>query len=187
MLDFTAIDFETANQSRDSACAVALVRVCQGAVVDRFSALIQPPPGEFMFTYVHGITRKDVRKAKTFAELWPQIQRFCDPAPLLVAHNATFDRAVLMACCAYYGIEPINYPFVCTVRAARSAWPALPRHSLDIVSQFLNIRLNHHEASSDAEACAHILIRATAAGFSPDQPANRSASRSRRQVAPQAI
>ena len=168
-MDFTAIDFETANQALHSACAVALVRVKNGQVVERFSALIKPPPGEFMFTYIHGISHHTVREAKTFQQLWPQIQKFCDAAPLLAAHNAGFDRGVLMSCCGYYGIEPAPYTFACTVKLSRSVWPHLPRHTLDTVCRYLKIPLNHHQAESDAEACAKILLHAVKAGVAVDQ------------------
>ena len=41
-MDFIAIDFETANHRRHSACAVGIVTVRDGKVVDRFSTLIRP-------------------------------------------------------------------------------------------------------------------------------------------------
>ena len=44
-ISFTAIDFETANSHRGSACAVGLVKVRDGHIVDTASWLIKPPPG----------------------------------------------------------------------------------------------------------------------------------------------
>ena len=41
-LDFTAIDFETANERRDSACAVGVVRVRGGQIVDSYYTLLRP-------------------------------------------------------------------------------------------------------------------------------------------------
>ena len=41
-LDFTAIDFETANNSAASACSVGLVKVRDGEVVDRFAPTVKP-------------------------------------------------------------------------------------------------------------------------------------------------
>jgi DNA polymerase-3 subunit epsilon len=48
-LDFTAIDFETANSSSASACSVGLVKVQDGRVVDREYWLIKPPLGHDEF------------------------------------------------------------------------------------------------------------------------------------------
>ena len=164
-MEFTAIDFETANYDRASACSVALIRVKDGKISERFCSLIQPPPGDFVFTYIHGITHRHVRNAKTFDCIWPSVSSFCDATPLLVAHNATFDKSVLLSCCGHYGIEPPKFPFICTLKIARMVWPKLPRHTLDSVCEHLKIPLKHHEAASDAEASAQVLLRAVDAGF----------------------
>ena len=42
-LDFTAIDFETAEHARTSICQVELVRVEGGVPVHELSLLVQPP------------------------------------------------------------------------------------------------------------------------------------------------
>jgi DNA polymerase III epsilon subunit-like protein len=42
-LDFTAIDFETANSYRGSPCSVGLVKVRDGQIVDESFTLIHPP------------------------------------------------------------------------------------------------------------------------------------------------
>ena len=55
MTTFVAIDFETANHRGDSACALGLVRVEDGAVTAAESLLIRPPDRNFSFTWVHGI------------------------------------------------------------------------------------------------------------------------------------
>ena len=44
MQDFAAIDFETANNYRSSVCAVGVVIVCGGRIVDKFYSLIKPEP-----------------------------------------------------------------------------------------------------------------------------------------------
>lgn len=41
-MEFTAIDFETANASRDSACAIGLVTVKDGRIIDEYYKLIKP-------------------------------------------------------------------------------------------------------------------------------------------------
>ena len=52
---FVAIDFETADNGRDSACAVALVRVEGEQIVARAYTLLRPPRRYIRFTYLHGI------------------------------------------------------------------------------------------------------------------------------------
>jgi len=156
---FLAIDFETADYGRDSACAVGLVRVEHGAVTARATHLIRPPRRYFRFTYIHGITWEDVRSQPTFGELWPAIRPMFNGADVLVAHNASFDKGVLHACCAAAGVEPPGIPFQCTVRLARRVWSIYPT-GLAEVCRRLSIPLQHHEVSSDVEACATIMMRA---------------------------
>ena len=162
---FVAIDFETADYYPDSACAVAVVRVERGRIARRLERLIRPPRRRFRFTHIHGITWPMVAECPTFGEVWPDVAELIDGASFLAAHNASFDRRVLEACCAARGIAPPEIPFQCTVRLARRTW-GLRRASLPIVCDFLGIPLDHHRAASDAEACARIVL--AAASRKPD-------------------
>ena len=96
--NFAAIDFETANYDRDSACAVGITIVQAGRVTDRICRLIRPPGREFRFTHIHGLTWEDVRAAPTFAEVWTDLAPALVKLEFLAAHNAAFDRSVLAAC-----------------------------------------------------------------------------------------
>lgn len=156
---FVAIDFETADFGRDSACAVALVRVEGNEIVARTHALIRPPRARFQFTYIHGITWEQVKHQPTFGEIWPEMEAFLSGADYFVAHNAMFDRGVLEACCAKAGLTMPPLPFHCTVKLARQVW-RLPSNKLNLVCEHLNIPLQHHDALSDAEACAQIVLEA---------------------------
>lgn len=156
---FVAIDFETADYGPDSACAVGLVRVEDGRIMRREHRLIRPPRRHIAFTYIHGISWKDVKDAPLFADAWPELRPMLDGAEFLAAHNAAFDRNVLNACCYMAGWGSPVHPWVCTVRLARKAWK-LPSAALPSVCRHLGLSLRHHEALSDAEACANILLAA---------------------------
>jgi len=158
-LNFVAIDFETANYRPDSACAIGLVKVVGGEIVNNAVHLIRPPTKEFVFTYVHGLTWKDVAKSQDFGTLWPKLEPFLDGAEFFAAHNASFDKGVLHACCASYGIRAPSLPFRCTVQMSRRTWKIYPTKLSD-VCKTLDIALNHHEALSDAMACAQIVLAA---------------------------
>ncbi len=158
-MKFVALDFETADYGRDSACALGLVRVEGGRIVRREELLLRPPRREFVFTYLHGIAWEDVRDAPPFAAAWPQIQRFLAGADFLAAHSAHFDRGVLEACCARAGLAPPEHPFVCTVRLARKVWRPVSAKLPDVCRR-LGLALDHHRALSDAEACAQIVLAA---------------------------
>lgn len=164
---FTALDFETADYGADSACALALVHVEGVEIVGRDLFMIRPPRSRFAFTHIHGITWAHVRAEPSFAELWHLIGARLRRATFLAAHNASFDRGVLAACCAAAGVAPPELNFHCTVQLARRAWRArgLTRANLPAVCEHLGIALNHHDPASDAEACARIVIAARREGI----------------------
>ena len=157
---FVALDFETANHQPQSACAIGVVRVEDDQVVATESRLIRPPSRFFAFTDIHGITWDKVKSAPRFAEVWQDIQGIFDGALFIAAHNAGFDRGVLRACLEAAELPPPRLPFVCTMHMARRVLGMYPT-GLAVVAQRLKVPLNHHDALSDANACAHIVIAAS--------------------------
>ena len=158
-MNFVAIDFETASYRRDSACAIGLVKVVDGEIAEQAVHLIRPPTRDFVFTHIHGLTWNDVAKSDDFGKLWPRLAPMFDGATFLAAHNASFDKGVLNACCRSYGMESPLLPFRCTVQLSRRAWNIRPTKLSDVCAK-LGIALNHHEALSDALACARIVLAA---------------------------
>jgi DNA polymerase-3 subunit epsilon len=158
---FVAIDFETADSKRDSACAVGLTKVSNGRIVDSLYALIRPPRSRFspFCVRVHGIHWSDVKGAPLFRDFWIEHAGFLEGVDFLAAHNAGFDRSVLGACCASSGLSVPRLPFVCTVDLARNMWNLRPTKLPD-VCRFLGLDLQHHHAASDSEACARIVMAA---------------------------
>ena len=158
----TVLDFETATERRDSACQLGLARVESGRIIEKKSWLIKPPENRFTFTYLHGIDAVMVAQAPTFAEVWPQVAPYV-AEKALAAHNACFDLGVLRATLACYGIKTPSFTYFDSLYVARRIWPQLPNHKLNTLADFLGLELNHHDAASDAEACAGILLAAVRA------------------------
>lgn len=158
-MNFVAIDFETANHAPDSACSIGLVKVRAGEIVETAVRLIRPPTSKFVFSHIHGLTWTDVAGAEDFGTLWPTLAPLLGGAKFLAAHNAPFDKGVLHACCATYGLQAPALPFRCTVQIARRAWKIYPTKLSD-VCRALGLALDHHEALSDALACAQIVLAA---------------------------
>ncbi|MGE3568963.1 MAG: 3'-5' exonuclease [Gammaproteobacteria bacterium] len=176
---FVAIDFETACHARDSACAIGLATCVDGRIVDHAHHLIRPPTREFSFTAIHGLTWRDVAAAPDFAALWPTLAACFEGADFLVAHNAPFDRSVLAACQSRYAITATVPRFECTVRLARRVLGCQPAN-LPAVCTRLGIALRHHDAGSDATACARIALAALDAGWVPGVDAAGTKRRTRR-------
>ena len=95
-MNFVAMDFETANGKRYSACSLALTIVRDSKIADEFYTLINPQTDFFWRNVqIHGIHEEDVQDAPTFPEVWQHIKQFYRPAQLVIAHNNTIDNSVL--------------------------------------------------------------------------------------------
>ena len=122
-LSFCAIDFETANTFRGSPCAVGLVKVVDGQVVDTRRWLMRPPEGYDEFDafniMLHGITPEMVRGEPRFAERLPEILAFADGLPF-VAHNAAFDMGVIRDACDASDSPGPTASYACTLVFSRA-------------------------------------------------------------------
>jgi DNA polymerase-3 subunit epsilon len=162
-LDFTAIDFETANSSNASACSVGLVKVRDGRVVDKVGWLIQPPLGHDEFwewnTRIHGIVASDVVGAASWTEQLPDLVAFAE-GDILVAHNASFDMGVIAGACAATFVETPDFSYACSLQIARKTYH-LDSYRLPVAAMAAGFEdFEHHQALADAEACAAIIVHA---------------------------
>ena len=160
-LDFTAIDFETANGFRGSPCAVGLTKVRGGQIVEEASWLMRPPQNHDHFDYhnvrIHGIRADDVAGQPRFGELFPEIGAFIGD-DILAAHNAAFDLGVIRSGLEVSGLPGPAYDYVCTVMLSRRCY-SLVSNSLPFAAEEAGVPLvKHHDAAEDARACAGILI-----------------------------
>jgi DNA polymerase-3 subunit epsilon len=165
MLDFTAIDFETANSYRGSPCAVGLVRVRGGQPVDERRWLIRPPAKADFFepfhTMLHGIDAEQVRDAPRWDVVLPAIVDYIGD-DVVVAHNAGFDIGVIRYACAVDNIEWPEMRFLCSMVMARRAL-SLPSYRLPFVAESLGCAMGaHHDPLADAHGVVGV-VRALAA------------------------
>ena len=162
MMDFAAIDFETANELPCSVCSVGVVVVRGGLVLDRFFSLIHPEPEYYQWfcQQVHGLSPEDTEDAPVFPFVWERIEPLIEGLPL-VAHNARFDEGCLKEVFRVYQMDYPDYKFYDTLAASRRHFGfALPNHRLQTVAAACGYELtNHHHALADAEACAHIAMK----------------------------
>jgi len=162
-LDFTAIDFETANNSAASACSVGLVKVRDGRVVDSAYWLIKPPFGHDDFlewnVRIHGIMAVDVVDALLWSEQLPDLLAFAENDHL-VAHNAGFDMGVIAAACAASYVASPVFDYLCSLQVARKTYH-LDSYRLPVAAMAAGFEdFEHHNAAADAAACAAIIVHA---------------------------
>lgn len=150
------LDFETANAQRNSACQIGLVVLEDGREVDRYTSLIKPPgPFHPVNVSIHGIGPRHVARAPAFAEIWPDVLPRLAAGRRVFAHNAAFDRSVLLRSLEHCGLPAPAISIECSVKLARTHLPTLPNHRLPTVCAALGIPLTgHHDALADARAAA---------------------------------
>ena len=162
MHTFTSIDFELATSEYNSVCAVGLVSVVKGQVVNEFYSLVQPPENKYMWqtTRVHGIKAKDTVNAPTFIEIFPAL------LPLIygqkmVAHNEELDRKVLRRSMQHYGLVyedlGLKEKWDCTSKIYKEL--GFSKTKLSLVCNIMGIELNPHDALSDARASAELYLQ----------------------------
>lgn len=157
MREFVAIDFETANPKRVSACAIGLACVSNGDVVQTESYLVKPIGGHAPFqTKIHGITEEQTIDKPEFGDLYPEIRDLL--AYPLVAHSL-FDKQVLNALAEHFSLS-LSFEYTDTSALAKERLPDLKNHKLKTLAKHFQLPpFKHHDATEDAVACARIYLR----------------------------
>lgn len=162
-LDYTAIDFETANTYSNSACSVGLVRFAGGRETASRHSLIRPAYKYFIPEWteeIHHISYLDVKNHPQFPDVWNSlVVPFLKQGPEvpLVAHNACFDMNVIKGCMEQYGMEIPELYYFDSLEVARAVWPEFECHRLTYLAEKFLIRYNAHEALDDARTCGKII------------------------------
>lgn len=163
-LDFAAIDFETANSYRGSACSVGMVRIRDGAIAEKESFLIRHDESLGGFGRhnigIHGITPEmiDAAEAPEWEESLERIISFIG-SDSVVAHNAGFDSSVIRTATEIAGLEQPHMSFHCSVKLARRRYPNAPNHKLNTLAKYLGLgSFSHHDAADDALMSALLCI-----------------------------
>lgn len=154
-----AIDFETANEQRGSACSVGLAWLEGDEVVRVEERLIRPKDMRFSSfnIAIHGIRPEHVEDAGEFPEV---MDEFIDDfrGATMIAHNAAFDFSVWRACLDAYRQSYPELSYLCSVKMSQKVWPHLGSHKLNVLAQHLGLRFAHHNAAEDAAICARATI-----------------------------
>ena len=149
---FTALDFETATSQPYSICQIGLVRVEKGLLTEKVMHLIQPPNNQYFYRNIeiHGIKPVDTLNAETFDKVWWKVKHYIEDQ-VVVAHNSAFDVNCLRNTLAYYDELQPEFEERCT--------RVIYRRGLAYLAKKYHIPLNHHDALSDANACAQLYLK----------------------------
>lgn len=168
-LNFTAIDFETANEKRGSVIQVGVARVEDGQVIDTAVRAIKPHASLYRFAprnlAVHGLDAAYVRRAPDWPEVHDWILNFAGNPTHLVAHNASVERSCIDQACTVWGLPASPMKYLDTMALAKAEVPAIdPAYAggfgLEPLARHFGIPdFGHHDAGEDALATARLALR----------------------------
>ncbi|MBK6751005.1 MAG: 3'-5' exoribonuclease [Acidobacteria bacterium] len=160
--EFVVFDLETTG-AKAPPCRITEIgayRVKGGEVLDKFHTLVNPQtPIPSFIVGLTGINDAMVADAPTFADVAHDFLEFIGDS-VLVAHNSGFDMRFLNhEIGRVFPDYKLANPCLCTVQLSRKLLPDIRNHKLVTVAEHYSIDLvDHHRASADAYATAHIFV-----------------------------
>lgn len=154
--DFIALDFETANESFNSACSIGIAAVLNGEIKDTFYSLINPNCSfDPKNIEINGISQSDVSSAPEFYAVWKDISKYFGQCAVL-AHNAQFDMSVLKCSHPFPDSIP-DFKYIDTISLCKEFVPG-EKNLAHCAEHFCIDMGNHHNALDDAITCAKLAI-----------------------------
>lgn len=168
--NWTFIDVELANPSRDSICALGIICFHAGKEVFRKHYLIDPET-EFdpANISIHHITPTMVIGKPTFPDVWNEIVPWANHS-VFIAHNAaSMDICALCRTLDRYGLVVPRFLYFCTLAFSRRVLPNLKDHKLtSLCHNFELPNLLHHDPLFDAEMCKNLFFELTSKYYPTD-------------------
>ena len=161
MVNFVALDLETANNARNSICQIGITEVVDGVLQPSKSWIVQPEDNDYnsFNIEIHGITPEDTANSPKFPEVWKEVYPYLKDK-VVVAHNTSFDMYALRDAFNFYQMEYPTFDYFCTLRIAKYIVKGCYSYSLDKVLEHLGIEFKgHHKADNDSVGCAKLLLK----------------------------
>lgn len=159
MSEFVAVDFETANPKRVSACAIGVTKVSNSRVTESTGYLVKPVGGHKAFlSNIHGITDADTFDKPEFGDLFPEIREIFDYP---VVGHSLFDKQVIEALSDHFGLG-LKFQYIDSCATAKNQMERLPNLKnckLETLVEYFHLPAYHpHVAEEDSKACANVYL-----------------------------
>ncbi|WP_322970346.1 exonuclease domain-containing protein [Faecalibacter sp. LW9] len=160
MKNFVAIDFETANRKRISACSIGLSIFEDGKLIECKHFYIKPPINEEFESInmrIHKITPEDVKDACNFLDLWNTQLNSILNNQFIVLHNSSMDYSILKQLIEFYDIKNVYFKYLDTMLLAKNlGYP----QKLELLCEEFNIKFdNIHKADEDSKVCGELFLK----------------------------
>lgn len=153
--NYVVLDIETSCRRRSSICAISVLEIRNGEIIDKKYTLLDPEDDfEQKNTDINGIKKSDIVGKPTFESFWPQIEDQLRDN-IIVGHNVNnFDLSSLSKALMKYSIEIPQFRYFDTQKFFETELGEKDKGcSLDtLCSRHLNYSFNHHDAYEDTVA-----------------------------------
>lgn len=180
--NYVIVDIETTGLSPEwnDIIEIGAIRYKDGAEVNRFSSLVQPPAyddgcfvDEFI-TKLTGITNEMLAKAPKTKKVIKDFASYLESDDILIGYNTNFDINFLYDNFVRHADSPLTNNFIDLMRFSRRLYPDMPHHRLrDMVEKFDIIRSGReHRAVSDVEVtqeCYSFMIKEALRRFTTEE------------------
>jgi DNA polymerase-3 subunit epsilon len=160
-MEFSVLDFETANPDFASICQVGIATFRDSEPVELWSSLVNPED-EFspINISIHGIEPHHVANSPTLPAILPEIHKRLE-SKVAITHTA-FDQVALRKACEKYELPPHEYNWLNSARVVRRVWEQFSKsgYGLSNVAKHLNIEYQEHDALEDARCTGIVLLQA---------------------------
>lgn len=164
-LNFVALDFETATNTKKRICQIGLVKVEDSCIVAEKCWLVKPPANRYDWQCikVHHITPDMTADMPEFDQIWPEVFEFLNNE-VVVAHKAqSVELAALTYALEEYGIDRNSvlwpqFDCYCSCTTAENS-KRFPSNGLPELAEHYDIQFQHHDALEDAKATAILMFK----------------------------
>ncbi len=154
--NYVSVDIENPNSRNNSICAIGIIIVENGQVVERKYSLINPEDRfDSQTISINGIEPNMVVGKPTFKEYWDEIKDLLIQNTI-VGHNIQYDLSVISKCLQRYDIDVPTFNYYCTLKLSKKYFDS-DSYKLDVLASKLGISFNHHNALEDAETAMQIF------------------------------
>lgn len=154
---YIVIDFETTglNPESNEIIQIGAIKYENDIEVESFNEYIKPVRSEIsnFITNLTGISNLQVKNSPTFSEKYSDFLEFIS-GYTLVAHNAPFDMSFLLFQLAENTTDIPKFRVFDTLPLSKRKLDFLKDRKLETIKQFLNIKVESHNALDDCKTTA---------------------------------
>lgn len=157
--NFYFVDLETGGLDAEKCdiVSICIIKYMNG-IKEQWTSKVKPRlPVSKEAAKVNGYTEKDWEDAPYFEDLLAHLNFFITKDRYLVAHNVKFEYAFLGRTAERSKVKlNMDYHVFCTAQLAMEHLP-LPKVSMNLVANYLDIPLDYHNVVSDTKCCCEIF------------------------------